>query len=58
MDLIFELPRTKDYKTVILVIVDKLSKRTHFIRIESKQNAVKTVNTFYKEIYKHHGLPR
>ena len=58
MDFIFELPRTKDNKTGIMVVVDKLSKRTHFIPIESKQNAERTADTFYKEIYQHHGLPR
>ena len=58
MDFIFELPRTKDNKTGIMVVVDKLSKGTHFIPIESKHNAERTAATFYKEIYKHHGLPR
>ena len=58
MDFIFELPRTKDNKTGIMVVVDKLSKRIHFIPIESKHNAERTADTFYREIYKHHGLPR
>ena len=51
MDFIFELPRTKDNKTGIMVVVDKLSKRTHFIPIESKHNAERTADTFYREIY-------
>ena len=58
MDFIFELPRTKDNKTGIMLVVDKLSKRTHFIPMESKHDAERTADTFYREIYKHRGLPR
>ena len=58
MDFIFELPRTKDNKTGFMVVADKLSKRTHFIPIDSKRNAERTADTFYRELYKRHGLPR
>ena len=58
MDFIFDLPRANTKKSAILVVVDKLSKHTHFIPIESKHTAKDTAKGFYNEIYKHHGLPR
>jgi len=58
MDFIFKLPKTSDKKTGILVVVDKLSKRTHFIALEANHNAKNTAYVFYENIYKHHGLPR
>lgn len=58
MDFIFELPKTKNSKTAILVVVDKLCKRAHFIPLESNHTAKDTAIVFYKEIYKKHGLPR
>lgn len=53
-----DLPRISDQKTAILVVVDKLSKRTHFIALEDNHTAKDTAEYFYSEIYKHHGLPR
>lgn len=58
MDFIFELPKTKQTKTAILVVVEKLSKRTHFISLYSNQTAKDTAEEIFREIYKHHGLPR
>ena len=58
MDFIFDLPKTNTNITAILVVVDKLSKHTHFIPIESNHTAKDTAEVFYKEIYKHHSLPR
>lgn len=58
MDFIFDLPKTKDEKTAILVVVDKLCKRAHFIPLQSNHTATDTAKAFYNEVYKHHGLPR
>ena len=58
MDFIFDLPKTSNRNTGIMVVVDKLSKHTHFIALSSTINAKGTADIFYKEIYKHHGLPR
>ncbi|CDF39069.1 unnamed protein product, partial [Chondrus crispus] len=58
MYFIFDLPRTNTNKSAILVVVDKLSKHTHFVPIESNHTAKDTAEVFYNEIYKHHGLPR
>ncbi|CDF39331.1 unnamed protein product [Chondrus crispus] len=58
MDFIFDLPKTMDGKTAIMVVVDKLSKRTHFIPLRSDNSAKTIATTFCKEINKHHGLLR
>ncbi len=58
MDFIFNLPKTKDNKRAILVVVDKLTKRAHFIALPAEHKAEDTAKGFYSEVYKHHGLPR
>ena len=58
MDFMFKLPRTKDGYDGILVVVDKLSKRTRFVPLTKNHKAENIAETFYNEIYKHHGLPR
>lgn len=42
----------------LLVVVDKLSKRAHFIPLPGDHRAEDTARLFYKEVYKHHGLQR
>ncbi len=58
MDFIFKLPKTRDNRKSILVVVDKLSKRAHFIALPGEHKAEDTAKIFYEEVYKHHGLPR
>ena len=58
MDFMFRLPKTKDGYDGILVVVDKLSKRTRFVPLTKKQKVEHVAEVFYTEIYKHHGLPR
>ena len=58
MDFIFDLPKTSNRNTGIMVVVDRISKQTHFIGLSSTINAKETADISYKEIYKHHGLPR
>ena len=58
MDFIFNLPKSTENKDGILVVVDKLSKRTHFIAFEGDLNAKEVALIFYNEVFKHHGLPR
>ena len=41
-----------------MVVVDKLSKETHFIPIKSTHKASDIVNIFMKEIFRLHGLPK
>ena len=56
MEFMFDLPKSNGL-TGIMVIVDKLSKRTHFIPVNSTGNAKDIAEIFYREIFKHHGLP-
>ncbi|KAJ0828513.1 putative nucleotidyltransferase, Ribonuclease H [Helianthus annuus] len=57
MDFITNLPPSKG-KTVIWVIVDRLSKFAHFIALPTHYTAVSLAAIFMKEIYKLHGLPK
>ena len=57
MDLIFHLPMSTNGNTGIFLVVDNLSKRIRLILIMSELNAKETSEVFYREIYKHHGLP-
>ncbi len=58
MDFIFDLPKTKDSKKAILVVVDKLTKRAHLIALPAVHKAEDTARGFYSEEYKRHGLCR
>ena len=48
MDFIIGLPRTKKKKDSIMVVVDKLSKSTHFIPVKSTYKAVNIDDIFMK----------
>lgn len=41
-----------------MVVEDKLSKPSHFIRIQSTFKVVQIVNIFMKNIFRLHGIPR
>ena len=57
MDFMFDLPKSNGL-TGIVVIVDKLSKRAHLIPFNSTNDAKYIAGIFYREIFKHHVLPR
>ena len=57
IEFMFDLPKSNGL-TGIMVIVDKLSKRTHFIPFNFTNDAKDIAEIFYREIFKHHGLPR
>ena len=42
----------------IMVIVDKLSKASHFIPIKSTYKVVNISDIFMKEIFRIHGVPK
>ena len=42
----------------IMVVVDKLTKETHFIPVKSMHKTDAIANIFMKEIFKLHGLPK
>ena len=57
MDLITQLPRTKEGNDAIVVIVDKCSKMIHCIATQTTVTAPQLAKLFFNEIVKHHGLP-
>jgi hypothetical protein len=58
MDFITGLPKSTKKNGVIMVVVDKLSKVAHFIRIKSTCKAIDIANIFMKEIFRLHGMPK
>ena len=57
MDFIDGLP-TSQGKTIIFVVVDRLSKYAHFIPISHPYTAVSVAHVFFDNIFKLHGMPR
>ena len=56
VDLIMELPQSHSYDS-ILVAVDRLSKRAHFIATTSDITSLGVARLFWDGIWKLHGLP-
>jgi len=42
----------------VMVVVDKISKETHFIPVNSTYKVVNIVDIFMKEIFRLHGIPK
>jgi hypothetical protein len=58
MDYIVQLPKTQRGHDAILVVVDRLTKRAHFIPTKTNVTAVETAQLFIDNIFRLHGLPR
>jgi hypothetical protein len=58
MDFITGFPRTTKQHDAIMVVVDKLSKETHFILVKSTYKEIDIANIFMKEIFRLHGMPK
>jgi hypothetical protein len=56
MDCIEDLP-TFNKQSVILVVVDKLTKYVHFIPLAYPYTAAKVASLFMQHVFKLHGLP-
>lgn len=57
MDFIIGLPPSNGF-TVILVVIDRLSKYAHFFTLKSDYNSKQVAEVFVKNIVKLHGFPK
>jgi hypothetical protein len=58
MDFITKLPRTNKKHYSIMVVVDKLTKATHFIPVNLTSKAANIVDVYMREIVRLHGIPK
>jgi hypothetical protein len=58
MDFMTKIPKSTKKNDGIMVVVDKLSKATHFIPVESACKAIDIANIFMKEIFRLHGISK
>ena len=56
-DRITSLPKTKHGYTAILVVVDRLTKMTHFMPCKNESTAQVMARLFVDHLWKHHGMP-
>ena len=57
LDLITQLPMTRNQENAIVVFVDRLSKMAHFIATTTQVTAPELANIFLTEIVRLHGMP-
>ena len=58
IDFIIGLPKNQNQDDSIMVVVDKLSKATHFIPVKTTHKATNIVEIFIKQIFRLHGIPK
>ena len=57
IDFITKLPISVDGYDAIMVVIDQLTKRAHFIPTTTTISAAQTAHLFFNNIWKYHGLP-
>jgi hypothetical protein len=58
MDFVTQLPKTAREKTVIIVIVERLSKQYYLMVIRDEATSIETVKLFVERIYSQYGMSR
>ena len=58
MEFIVSLSKSKKKNDSIFVVIDKLSKASHFIPIKLNYKAMNIDDIFLKEIFRLHGIPK
>ena len=58
MDLVMKLHNTMSQHDVIMVVVDKLTKTSHFIQVKTTHKATKITIIYMKEVARLHGIPK
>lgn len=58
MDVITDIPDTKRGHNAICVVVDRLTKRAHFIATKKTMSTQEVVTLFIDNIWKLHGMPQ
>jgi hypothetical protein len=58
MDFITGLPRTSKQHDAIMVVMDKLTKATHFITLKTTHKATYVVDIYMRELARLHGIPK
>ena len=56
IDFITKLPKTRLKNHVIMVVVDKLTKASHFIPVKATHKAANIADNYIKEVAKLHGI--